>query len=120
MFLSRLQLAQLCLAAGLVLALIAIGCLIAGPIAVAVFCLVLERVAAAAGCALYADTKGYPYLLGILVGVGLGVMGAVILLILPDETREDPLADHERFAGEGIRNARNRDPGYEVLDDEDD
>ena len=47
-------------------------------------------------------------------------MGAVPLLVLPDETKENVFERERRLASEAIRNARNRDPGYEVLDDEDD
>jgi hypothetical protein len=44
-------------------------------------------------------------------------MGAVAILVLPDESKDDEFKRHHRLAQEGIRNARNRDPGYEVLDD---
>lgn len=120
MFESRLQAAQLCLAAAALLAVTGIIVFMAGPLPVGVFCLVLEHAAAAFGCALYAGAKGYSPLVGIPFGVGLGVMGAVPLLVLPDETKENVFERERRLASEAIKNARNRDPGYEVLDDEDD
>ena len=120
MFESRLQTAQFCLAVGALFAVIAILTLTFGPLTVGVVCLVLEHAAAAVGCALYADTKGYPPLIGIPIGVGLGVMGAVLILILPDEATDDEFARYRKLSSEGVRNARNRDPGYEVLDDDDD
>ena len=58
--------------------------------------------------------------LAVPIGIGLGVMGSVIVLILPDETKESHFQAERRMAREALRNARNRDPGYEVLDDEDD
>lgn len=119
MFESRLQTAQFCLIVGVGFAVIAILTLTFGPLAVGVVCLVLEHAVAAVGCALYADTKGYPPLIGIPIGVGLGVMGAVVILILPDESVDDEFARYRRLSREGVRNARNRDPGYEVLDDDD-
>ena len=120
MFESRLQTAQLCLAAAALFAVLAALVFMFGAPAVGVLCLLLEHAAAAVGCALYADSKGYSPLMGIPLGVGLGVMGAVPLLVLPDETKENVFERERRLASEAIRNARNRDPGYEVLDDEDD
>src|SRR4051812_13544977 len=112
MFESRLQTAQLCLAAAAVFAVTGVLVFTFGPVAVGVFCLFLEHAAAALGCALYADAKGYSPLVGVPLGVGLGVMGAIAVLILPDETKEDVFEEQRRLAGEAIRNARNRDPGY--------
>ena len=120
MFESRYQLAQLVLAGAFVLAAFAIIALMAGLIVVGVVCLVLEHAVAAVGCAVYADAKGYPYLIGIPIGVGLGVVGGLVFVVLPDETPDDELERQHRMASEAYRNARNRDPGYEVLDDEDD
>jgi hypothetical protein len=120
MFESRLQTAQLCLAAAAVLAVTGVLVFTFGAVPVGVFCLLLEHAAAAVGCALYADSKGYSPLIGVPLGVGLGVMGAIPVLILPDETKENVFERERRLASEAIRNARMRDPGYEVLDDEDD
>ena len=119
MFESRYQTAQFCLAIGAVFAVLGMCCLLAGSYLLGVTCLVLEHAAAAVGCAFYADAKGYPALVGVPIGVGLGVMGSVILLILPDETTESVFEEQRRLASEGIKNARRRDKGYEVLDDED-
>jgi uncharacterized membrane protein YgaE (UPF0421/DUF939 family) len=120
MFESRLQTAQFCLAAAALFAVTAVLVFMFGAPAVGVWCLLLEHATAAVGCALYADSKGYSPLIGIPLGVGLGVMGSVMLLILPDETKENVFERERRLASEAIRNARMRDPGYEVLDDEDD
>ena len=54
-------------------------------------------------------------LLGIPIGVGLGVMDAVLILILPDETEVNPFEAEKRFGHEVMENARRRDKGYEVL-----
>jgi hypothetical protein len=120
MFESRLQIAQVFLAIAGVFAVTGILVFIFGPLVVGIMCLLLEHAAAAAGCAYYANSKGYPLLIGIPVGIGFGVMGAVVLLALPDESNEDLMERHRRLSSEAVRNARNRDPGYEVLDDEDD
>jgi hypothetical protein len=120
MFESRLQTAESFLAVAAVFAVTAALVLSFGPLPVGIACLLLEHALAAVGCALYAATKGYSPLIGIPLGVGLGVMGAVAILVLPDESKDDETERHQRLAQEGIRNARNRDPGYEVLDDEDD
>jgi hypothetical protein len=120
MFESRLQTAQLCLAAAAVFAVTGVLVFTFGPVPVGVFCLLLEHAAAAVGCALYADSKGYSPLIGVPLGVGLGVMGSIPVLILPDETKESVFEEQRRLASEAIRNARMRDPGYEVLDDDDD
>ena len=119
MFESRYQLAQLLLAGAFVLAVLAIASLAAGSLVVGVVCLVLEHAVAAVGCAVYADAKGYPYLAGIPIGVALGVVGGLAFLVLPDESKEDEHERQHRMAQEAYRNAR-RDPGYEVLDDDDD
>lgn len=120
MFESRLQTAQFCLAVAGLFAVIGILTLSFGPIVIGIVCLLLEHAAAAVGCALYADSKGYPPLIGIPIGVGFGVIGGIMLAVLPDESREDEFERHRRLSSEALRNARNRDPGYEVLDDDDD
>ena len=119
MFESRLQTAQMCLAGAAVFAVLAALVLTFGPLPVGIACLLLEHGIAAVGCALYADAKGYSPLVGIPLGVGLGVMGAVAILVLPDESKDDEVERYRRLSQEGVRNARSRDPGYEVLDDED-
>jgi hypothetical protein len=119
MFENRLQIAQACLAGAGLFALIAVLTLTFGPLVVGVMCLLLEHALAAVGCSFYADSKGYPPIIGIPIGVGFGVMGAVLILILPDEAPDDDLDRHRRLSSEAVRNARNRDPGYEVLDDDD-
>lgn len=119
MFESRLQIAQAFLAASGAFAVIAMLVLSFGPLPVGIVCLLLEHGIAAVGCALYANAKGYSPLIGIPFGVGLGVMGAVAVLVLPDESKDDELERYRRLSQEGVRNARNRDLGYEVLDDED-
>src|SRR4051812_46729449 len=65
MFESRLQTAQLCLAAAAVFAVTGVLVFTFGPVAVGVFCLLLEHAAAALGCAFYADSKGYSPLIGV-------------------------------------------------------
>jgi hypothetical protein len=120
MFESRLQTAQLCLAVAALFAVTGVLVFIFGALAVGVLCLLLEHAAAAVGCAVYADSKGYSPLIGIPLGVGLGVMGSVPLLVLPDETKENVFERERRLASEAIRNARNRDRGYEVLEDDED
>jgi hypothetical protein len=120
MFESRLQIAQLCLAVAAVFAVVAALVLMFGPLPVGIACLLMEHAVAAVGCAFYAESKGYSPLIGIPIGVGLGVMGAVAILVLPDEAPDDEMERYHRLSQEGVRNARNRDPGYEVLDDEDD
>lgn len=119
MFESRYQLAQLILGGAFVLLALAILTLMFGPPVVGVVCLVLEHAAAAVGCAVYADAKGYPYLVGVPIGVALGAVGGLAFVVLPDESKEDELERQHRMASEAYRNAK-RDPGYEVLDDEDD
>ena len=117
MFESRMQTAQAWLLVAFILAAIGSMVLWLGSAAVGVFCIVLHAGAAAAGCYLYASEKGYPGLLGIPIGVGLGVMGALLLLILPDQTDEKRRERHERLARKGFKPSRRRkDPGYEVLD----
>src|SRR5690242_16165840 len=113
MFESRLQTAEMCLGAAAVLAVLAALVLTFGPLPVGIACLVLEHAVAAVGCAIYADAKGYSPLIGVPLGVGLGVMGAVAILVLPDESKDDEMEWYHRLSQEGVRNARNRDPGYE-------
>jgi hypothetical protein len=120
MFESRLQASQFVLAVAGLFAVAAIGCFMAESVLVGVTCLVLEHAVAAVGCALFADSKNYPARIGVPIGVGLGVMGALAVAVLPDQTRENRFARHEWLASEGIKNARQRDPGYEVLDDDED
>ena len=117
MFESRLKAAQVFLFLSFVLAVTGSVVAFVGPLPVGVFCLVVHAILAAIGCYLYADTKGYPGLIGIPMGVGLGVIGAVLILILPDQTYESYLAEQKRLAREGFRRSRRRkDPGYEVVD----
>jgi hypothetical protein len=117
-FESRLKAAQAFLLVSLLLAITGSVVVFVGPIPVGVFCLAVQAVLAAIGCYLYADTKGYSGLIGIPIGVGLGAVGAVIILILPDQTEESYLAEQKRLAREGFKPSRRRrkDPGYEVLD----
>jgi hypothetical protein len=120
MFESRYQAAQVCIAVGGLFAVLAVSAFLARSLVLGITCVVVEHAAAALGCALYAAAKGYPLPLGIPIGTGLGVMGAVIIAILPDESVEDESEEHERLSSEGVRNARLRDPGYEVLEDDED
>jgi predicted MFS family arabinose efflux permease len=119
MFESRIQVAQVFEALAFVLEMIGIPTTLYGPAAVGVFCIVLAHASAAIGCYIHAEAKGYPPLIGIPIGVIFGMGGAIAMSILPDDTRPDTLALDRRFAEEGIENARRRDKGYEVLDDED-
>jgi hypothetical protein len=117
-FESRYQAAQLVLAGAFVLAALAVLTLMFGPLVIGVTCLVLEHAVAAVACALYADAKGYSYLIGIPIGVALGVVGGLVFVVLPDEAPDDDMERQHRMASEAYRNAK-RDPGYEVLDDDD-
>lgn len=119
MFQSRLQVAQVFLALSAILTLLCIGSFAFGPIVVAIFFLVTAHATAATGCYITAETKGYPPLIGIPIGVAFGVMGAVILAVLPDQTEISIFEQERQFGEEGMKNARRRDKGYEVLDDED-
>lgn len=116
MFESRLKAAQFFLVVSLGVALTGSVVLLAGPIPVGVFCVVVQSVLAAIGCYLYANNKGYSGLIGIPIGVGLGVMGALLILILPDQTEDKRRARQRRLAREGMRPSRRKGPGYEVLD----
>jgi len=118
MFESRLQVAQVFLVGSLLLSVIAILTFVFGAAVVAVFCLVLGHILAAIGCFLYADVKGYPGLIGIPIGVALGCVGALCILIMPDQTEESAIAEEKRLAKIGMRRTRRKDPGYEVLDDD--
>jgi hypothetical protein len=120
MFESRLQVAQVFMAASFILTAIGILTLIFGSIVVGVFCIVLAHASSAAGCYFHAEVKAYPPLIGIPIGVAFGVMGGLIMYVLPDEAKETPMELERRLAREGIENARRRDKGYEVLDDDDD
>ncbi|HEX3150558.1 MAG TPA: hypothetical protein VHR66_20945 [Gemmataceae bacterium] len=119
MFEHRLMIAQGLLAAAGLFVLIAIICLMTGGLIAGVVFVFLEHAVAALGCAVLADSRGYPAALGIPIGIGLGVMGSAILLVLPDESTDDEIARKIKLASEGVKNARQRDPGYEVLDDDD-
>src|SRR5262245_36019383 len=92
MFESRFQVAQLILTGAFIFAAFAVLTLMFGPLVVGIVCLVLEHAAAAVGCAIYAGAKGYSPLIGIPIGVSLGVMGGVVLVVLPDESSDDELA----------------------------
>lgn len=118
--LSRLQTAQLFMIASLILSAIGFPTVLFGAIAVGVFCLVLAYGCAAAGCYVYAELKGYPPLIGIPIGLIFGVFGGVVMMILPDDSVPSTSVSDGELAQEGIKNARNRDKGYEVLDDDDD
>lgn len=120
MFESHLQTAQFCLFISVALEITGVLTLAFGPIAVGLFVLVLGHAMAAVGCYMYAEVKGYPGLIGIPIGVAIGFVGAVIMIILPDETRESALAEEKRLAREGLKPTRRKDPGYEVLDDGED
>jgi uncharacterized membrane protein YgaE (UPF0421/DUF939 family) len=120
MFESRLQAAQVWLFGSFLVTVIGILVLIFGPPVVGVFCVVVGHAAAAAGCYLYADVKGYPGLIGIPLGVGVGFAGAILILILPDQTQDSAIAREKRLARLGMRPSRRKDPGYQVLDDDDD
>jgi hypothetical protein len=39
-------------------------------------------------------------------------------MVLPDESQEDDMERKIALASDGVKNTRQRDPGYEVLDDE--
>ena len=71
MFENRLQIAQACLAGAGLFALIAVLTLTFGPLVVGVMCLLLEHALAAVGCSFYADSKGYPPIIGIPIGATL-------------------------------------------------
>ena len=120
MFESRMQTAQACLFLAGILEGAAILTLIFGSVAVGIFLLVVSHAGAAVGNYFYADAKGYPPLVGIPLGVGFGVASAVIYAMLPDETVESTFESERRLAAEGVKNARRRDKGYEVLEDDDD
>ena len=120
MFESRMIAAQFCIAASAVLTFVAAFVFWLGPPVVAVFLMVVQAAGAAVGCWLYADTKGYPAWLGVAVGIGLGAMGSIVLLILPDQTEDSYIQEQKKLAAEGMKPSRRRrkDPGYEVLDDD--
>src|SRR5262249_39725327 len=85
MFESRLQTAQFFLIVSTILTLVAIPVFIFGPAVVGVFFLVLQAAAAAIGCYLYAEVKGYPGPIGMAIGVAFGVVGALFIMIMPDQ-----------------------------------
>ena len=122
MFESRLQTAQVLIVISFLAAVTGILVLALGPIVVGIFFVVISHAAAAIGCYLYADVKGYPALIGIPIGVGLGCVGALCIKVLPDQTEESAIAEEKRLARIGLTSKskkRRKDPGYEVLDDED-
>jgi hypothetical protein len=118
MFESRLQIAQVFMLLSLILTLTGVLVLFFGPIVVGVFCLVLGYFCAATGCYFHAEAMGYPPLIGIPIGIIFGVFGAVVMMILPDETEQSTYEIDRELASEAIKNARKRDKGYEVLDDD--
>jgi len=111
MFESRLQTAQFWLAASALLTFVAALVFTFGSIIVAVFCLLLAHGSAATGCFFYMDSKGYPAILGIPIGVGLGVIGSIFILILPDQSEQTQFNIENPLSTEGVRNARRRDRG---------
>jgi hypothetical protein len=117
-FESRLQTAQLCLFAAGGATIAAVFILIGGPVAAGLLFLVIGNGFAALGCGLYADTKSYPIYLGVALGVGFGIMAALFLYIMPDQSEESAIQEERRMARRGARKSRRTDPGYEVLDDE--
>jgi uncharacterized membrane protein YgaE (UPF0421/DUF939 family) len=119
MFESRLQTAQVILWLSVIFCIIAILTLIWAPVVIGIFFLVMSHAAAACGCYLYADVKGYPGLVGIPVGVAFGCVGWIAMIVLPDQTEESAIAEEKRLARRGLRPTRRKDPGYEVLDDDD-
>jgi len=119
MFESRLQTAQILLWLSFIFSIIAILTLIWAPVVIGIFFLVLSHAVAACGCYLYADVKGYPGLIGIPIGVAIGVAGWLAMIVLPDQTEESAIAEEKRLARLGLRPTRRKDPGYEVLDDDD-
>jgi len=120
MFESKLQTAQACLFLAAIIEGAAILTFIFGSVIVGIFLLVVSHAVAALGNYFYADSKGYPPLVGIPLGVAFGVASAIIYAMLPDETVESTYESERRLAAEGVKNARKRDKGYEVLDDDDD
>jgi uncharacterized membrane protein YgaE (UPF0421/DUF939 family) len=120
MFASRMQVSQVFMGLSFLLTLIMALTALFGPALIAITCLVLAHGCAATGCYIHAEVKGYPPLIGLPIGVIFGVFGAVVMIILPDESRHSTHETDREMAAEAFRNARRRDPGYEVLDDEDD
>lgn len=118
MLVNRLVIAQFVLAGAAVLLALAILTFMFGPLVLGVLCLVAEHAAAAVACALYADSKGYPAWIGVPLGVGLGAVGWAAIAVLPDESQECVRAPERKVSPAALKNAR-RDPGYEVLEDDD-
>lgn len=119
MFASRLQVAQIFYALAFVLSAIGVLTTTFGPIVVGLSFLVLGHGCAATACYLHAEVKGYPPLIGLPLGVAFGVLAVVILIVLPDETSPNTFEFDREMTHEGVKNARKRDKGYEVLDDDD-
>lgn len=118
MFESRLQTVQACLFGAGIATVVGVFVLIGGPLVVGLFFLVVGNGLAALGNALYADSKGYPMYIGVGLGIGFGITGAIFLFILPDETEESPYEAERRLARQATRKRRRKDPGYEVLDED--
>lgn len=121
MFENRYQIGQVFLAGSLLLTGLALGWLIFGTPLVGFFFLLLAHGCAAGGCCYFALDRGYPGWLGLAVGGLMGAFGAAVMVfVLPDEAAIDPFEEQRELADEGLRNARRRDPGYEVIEEEDD
>jgi hypothetical protein len=117
-FASRLQTAQIFYALAFVLSTVGILTTMFGPIVVGLFFLVLGQGCAATACYLHAEVKGYPPLIGLPLGISFGVLAAIILTLLPDESKPNNFAIDREMTREGVKNAHRRDKGYEVLDDD--
>src|SRR4051794_17972588 len=118
MFEHRLIIAQLVLVVAGLFAVTATVCFMTGSMIAGIVFVVFEHAIAAIGCAFLADSRGYPGLIGFSFGIGLGIMGSLILMNLPDESQEDEMAKKIALASEGVKNARQRDRGYEILEDD--
>ena len=118
MFASRLQTAQIFYILAFGLSTTGILTTMFGSIVVGLFCLVLGQGCAATACYLHAEVKGYPPLIGLPLGVSFGFLAAIVLTLLPDESRADTFEFEREMTREGVKNARKRDKGYEVLDDD--
>lgn len=117
MFTSRLQTAQIFYASAFVLTTIGVLTTVYGPMMVGLFFIVLGQGCAATACYLHAEVKGYPPLIGLPLGVSFGVLAAIVLTLLPDESDPNTFEIDKEMGREGVKNAVRRDKGYEVLDD---
>lgn len=115
---SRLQTAQIFYALAFGLSTIGILTTMFGPIVVGLFFLVLGQGCAATACYLHAEVKGYPPLIGLPLGVSFGFLAVIVLTLLPDESEANTFEFDREMTHEGVKNARKRDKGYEVLDDD--